>query len=102
LLQGLRPRTPGALRVATLPTLTRRVKVATLKAVLEQAVNCVSGPLKRVKIDTDQNQALAVSAGLSSIPDVCLFVGGKQVAGFTGFRPKPAVDKFLSNHLTYA
>ena len=31
LLQGLRPRTPGSLRVATLPTLTRQVKVATLK-----------------------------------------------------------------------
>ena len=79
MLQGLRPRTPGSLRVANLPTLTLRVK-----------------------IDTDQNQALAVSAGLSSIPDVRLFVGGKQVDGFTGFRPKPAVDKFLSNHLTYA
>ncbi len=31
MLQGLRPRTPGSLRVATSPTLTRQDKVATLQ-----------------------------------------------------------------------
>jgi putative thioredoxin len=70
-----------------------------LAPVLEQAVKSASGPLKLVKIDTDANQDLAVSAGVSGIPDVRLYVDGKQVDAFTGFRPKPAVDQFLSRHL---
>lgn len=71
-----------------------------LGPVLEQAVRTASGPLKLVKIDTDANQDLAVSAGVSGIPDVRLFVGGRQVAAFTGFRPKPALDEFLRSNLS--
>lgn len=70
-----------------------------LAPVLEAAVKGASGPLKLVKIDTDANQDLAVSAGVSGIPDVRLYVDGKQVDAFTGFRPKPAVDQFLARHL---
>jgi len=51
-------------------------------------------------VNTDENQGLAVSSGVSGIPDVRLFVDGKQVGGFTGFRPKPAVEQFLKSNLT--
>lgn len=71
-----------------------------LAPVLDAVVKGASGPVKLVKVDTDANQELAVSAGVSGIPDVRLFVGGKQVAAFTGFRPKPAVEQFLAQHLT--
>lgn len=66
-----------------------------LAPVLEEVVKQASGPLKLVKINTDENQDLAVSAGVSGIPDVRLFVDGKQVGAFTGFRPKPAVEQFV-------
>jgi putative thioredoxin len=70
-----------------------------LAPVLDQVVKSATGPLKLVKIDTDANQDLTVSAGVFGIPDVRLFVDGKQVGGFTGFRPKPAVEQFVREHL---
>ncbi len=70
-----------------------------LAPVLDEAIRSASGPLKLVKVDTDENPDLAVSSGVSGIPDVRLFVAGKQVAGFTGFRPKPEVARFLASHL---
>lgn len=67
-----------------------------LAPVLDQVVRQAPGPLKLVKVDTDQQQELAAAAGVSGIPDVRLYVDGKQVGAFTGFRPKPAVDQFLA------
>jgi putative thioredoxin len=69
-----------------------------LAPVLDGALRQAAGPLKLVKVDTDQNQDLAVSSGVSGIPDVRLFVNGKQVGGFTGFRPLPQVLAFLKEH----
>ncbi len=70
-----------------------------LGPVLEQVLRTTTSPLKLVKIDTDANQELAVSAGVSGIPDVRLFVNGAQVGAFTGFRPRPAIEQFLKTHL---
>ena len=72
-----------------------RMLAPVLEAVLRQAPSS----LKLVKIDTDQNQDLAVKAGVSGIPDVRLYVNGKQVGEFTGFRPKPAVEQFIREHV---
>ena len=70
-----------------------------LAPVLDEVVKSATGPLKLVKVDTDVNQDLAVNAGVSGIPDVRLFIDGKQVGAFTGFRPKPAVEQFVRKHL---
>ncbi len=70
-----------------------------LGPVLDEVVKGTAGPLKLVKVNTDENQDLAVNSGVSGIPDVRLFVNGKQVGGFTGFRPKPAVEQFLKDNL---
>jgi putative thioredoxin len=70
-----------------------------LAPVLDEVVRKAAGPLKLVKVNTDENQELAVASGVSGIPDVRLFVNGKQVGAFTGFRPKPAVEQFLSTHI---
>ena len=70
-----------------------------LAPVLDEVVKSAAGPLKLVKVDTDTNQDLAVNAGVSGIPDVRLFVDGKQVGAFTGFRPKPAVEQFVRERL---
>lgn len=73
-----------------------------LGPVLDQVVRTASGPLKLVQVDTDQHQELAVAAGVSGIPDVRLYVDGRQVGGFTGFRPKPAVEQFVRDRLAPA
>lgn len=73
-----------------------------LAPVLEAVVKAAPGPLKLVKVNTDEHQELAVAAGVSGIPDVRLFVNGQQVGGFTGFRPRPAVEQFLAEHRTPA
>jgi putative thioredoxin len=70
-----------------------------LGPVLEAVTATAPGPLKLVKINTDENQDLAVAAGVSGIPDVRLFVNGEQVGAFTGFRPKPAVEQFVRDRL---
>ncbi len=70
-----------------------------LGPVLDEVVKTASGPLKLVKINTDESPELAVSAGVSGIPDVRLFVQGKQAGAFCGFRPIPQVRQFLADHL---
>jgi len=70
-----------------------------LGPVLDEAVRSAAGPLKLVKINTDENQAIALAAEVSGIPDVRLFINGVQVGGFTGFRPKPEVQRFIAEHL---
>jgi putative thioredoxin len=73
-----------------------------LGPVLDSVVKQADGPLKLVKINTDAHQDLAVQAGVSGIPDVRLFVGGKQVGGFTGFRPQADVVRFVKDRLALA
>jgi putative thioredoxin len=70
-----------------------------LAPVLDAAVKSADGPLKLVKVDTDAQPPLAIEHGVSGIPDVRLFVDGKQVSAFTGFRPLPQVQQFLRQHL---
>jgi putative thioredoxin len=69
-----------------------------LGPVLDEVVKDVAG-LRLVKVNTEENRDLAVEFGVSGIPDVRLFVEGKQVGGFTGFWPKPAVEQFLKDNL---
>ena len=70
-----------------------------LGPVLDEVIKQAAGSLTLVKINTDEHQDLAVSAGVSGIPDVRLFAQGKQIGGFTGFRPRPAVEQFVRDHL---
>ena len=70
-----------------------------LGPVLDEVVKGAVAPLTLVKVNTDENQDLAVNSGVSGIPDVRLYANGKQVGGFTGFRPKLAVEQFLKDRL---
>ena len=70
-----------------------------LGPVLDEVVKKASGQLKLVKVNTDENQELAASANVSGIPDVRLFVNGKEVGAFTGFRPILEVRQFLADRL---
>ncbi len=60
------------------------------KVVLEQA-----GKVRLVKVDVDQNQALAQQMRVQSVPMVYAFVNGQPVDGFAGALPESQVRKFV-------
>lgn len=47
-----------------------------------------AGKVKVGKVDTDSNQSLAVQYGITAIPTVIMFKGGKPVQKWMGIRPK--------------
>jgi len=51
--------------------------------------------LRVVKIDVDQHGQIAQTHGVSGIPDVRLWVGGKEVARFVGFRPRAEIASWI-------
>jgi thioredoxin len=51
--------------------------------------------LRVVQIDVNQNGAIAQAQGVSGIPDVRLWKGGKEVAHFTGFRPRADIAAWI-------
>lgn len=71
-----------------------------LGPVLDEVLKDAAGPLDLVKINTEKNLDLAMKYGVSGIPDVRLFIDGRQVGSFIGLRPKHEVEQFLKDHLT--
>ena len=55
--------------------------------------------LKIVKINSDDNSALAAELSIRSIPTMILFVDGKEVHRVTGAKPKPALMKEIDEAL---
>ena len=66
-----------------------------LGPVLEKAVAEAGGKVKLVKIDVDQNQALAQQLRIQSVPMVYAFVNGQPVDGFAGALPESQVKAFI-------
>lgn len=71
----------------------------TLGPALEAAVLAAKGKIKMVKIDIDQNQALASQMRVQSIPAVFAFVGGKPVDGFMGAKAPSEIKTFIDQIL---
>lgn len=55
--------------------------------------------LSVVKVDTDENGALAAKYGVQSIPNMILFKDGKPVDQIIGFRPKDDVLEVVEKYL---
>ncbi|MCB9562531.1 MAG: thioredoxin [Kofleriaceae bacterium] len=70
-----------------------------LGPVLEQIAAERAGAVEVVKLNTDDNPRVASRYGISSIPAVKLFHGGKVVGEFVGALPAPRVRAFLDQHL---
>ncbi len=66
-----------------------------LTPVLEKVVTEARGAVKLVKIDIDQNQALAQQMRIQSVPTVYAFVGGRPVDAFQGAQPESQVKAFV-------
>ena len=63
--------------------------------VLDKIVEEQKGELKLVKVNIDEEQALAMRYGIASIPTVMLFKDGEPAAAAIGAQPKQALEKSL-------
>ena len=68
----------------------------TLGPALEEAVKKAGGRVKMVKIDVDQNQAIAGQLQVQSIPMVYAFFNGQPVDGFQGALPPSEIEAFVT------
>jgi putative thioredoxin len=71
----------------------------TLGPVLEKLAAEYKGRFVLAKINSDENQSLAMRYGVRGIPSVKAFVNGEQVDEFTGAVPEPAVRRFIERLL---
>ena len=67
----------------------------TLGPALEAAVTAAKGAVRMVKINVDENQALAGQLRIQSIPTVYAFLNGQPVDGFQGAIPGSEIKKFV-------
>ncbi len=67
--------------------------------VLEQLDDEMSGRLKIVKVNVDENQQVAGALGVRSIPTLVLFKDGKAVDGAIGALSAQEVRQLLESHL---
>ena len=67
-----------------------------LTPLLEKAVKNQGGKVHLVKINVDENQAIAAQLRVQSIPTVYAFRDGQPVDGFTGGQPESEVKAFVA------
>ena len=67
----------------------------TLGPALEAAVTAAKGAVRMVKINVDENPALAGQLRIQSIPTVYAFFNGQPVDGFQGAIPGSEIKKFV-------
>jgi thioredoxin 1 len=63
--------------------------------VLDRIVEEGGGDLKLVKVNIDEQPALAARYGVQSIPTIVLFKEGEPAAAAIGARPKSALEQAL-------
>jgi putative thioredoxin len=66
-----------------------------LTPVLEKVVNAAAGAVRLVKINIDENQALAQQLRIQSVPMVYAFKNGQPADGFSGALPESQIKAFI-------
>lgn len=67
---------------------------------LEEIATEMTGQIKIVKLNVDENPQTPGQFGIRGIPAMLLFKGGKQVGELVGNHPKEAIAEFLKTHTT--
>lgn len=67
--------------------------------VMEELSGDLQGKLKIVKINVDENSALASQYNVMSIPSIMLFKNGQVVEQIVGFMPKASILAKIQKHL---
>ena len=70
-----------------------------LGPLLERLASQADGRWELVKVNTEENQELAMAHSITSIPAVKLFVNGEVADEFVGALPEPEVRRFLDKAL---
>jgi thioredoxin 1 len=63
--------------------------------ILEEISTEYAGKIKIVKLNTDENSAISIKYGITSIPAMFVFVDGQVVKTIIGAKPKPMLLKDL-------
>ncbi len=69
-----------------------------LMPVLAKLAEEYNGAFKLVKVNSDQNQALAQQYGVRSLPTVKVFKNGDIVDEFMGVQPEPVIRDLIDKH----
>ena len=69
-----------------------------LAPILEELDNEME-EIKVVKVDIDQNPAIANHYGIQSIPTIKIFKNGKNVTTKVGFLPKGALERNIQKYV---
>ena len=67
--------------------------------ILDEIANEHGDKIKIVKLNTDEESAIAVKYGITSIPTLNVFVNGEVVKTIIGAKPKPAIMKELEGFI---
>ena len=67
--------------------------------ILEEISNEYGAKIKIVKLNTDEEPALAMKYGVSSIPTMSVFQGGEVVKKIIGAKPKPILLRDLEEFI---
>ena len=64
--------------------------------VVDEIATEYAGKIKVVKLNTDEESAIAIKYGITSIPTLNVYVNGEVVKTVIGAKPKPALLKELA------
>lgn len=70
-----------------------------LTPVIDELAGEIADKAKVVKVNVDENRALAQKYGIMSLPTMLLFKNGEQVEKLMGFMPKSAITSKIDPHL---
>ena len=66
-----------------------------LTPMIEKVVRSYGGKVRLVKVNVDENQAIAAQLRVQSLPTVYAFRDGQPVDGFVGVQPESAIKAFV-------
>jgi thioredoxin 1 len=68
--------------------------------ILEELAAEYEGKIGIARLNVDESSTLAARYGISAIPNLIIFKGGKPVSQIVGYRPKSELKKALDETLT--